>query len=187
MKLDLNEIALNFGKKHTYQINEAPLGEISKEIINDFPIKGELVFKNTGDVICVRGFFNTSVSVECSRCLGIYKLDIEEKIDEVLPISNSSKTYNKKYNFHENEEINDYLNDENEPLFIDNIYDLSEMLRQSILVLVPIWAVCKEDCKGLCNVCGVNFNEDTCLHINEQDENAFTKLSELLKDKNIDK
>lgn len=184
MRLDLNEIALNFGKKHTYKINEEPMGEISKDVISDSPITGELVFKNTGSVICVRGFFNTSVLVECSRCLDMYKIELDEKVDEVLTISNTEKHHDKKNDFNEDDEEN--LDDENASLFVNNVFDLSEMLRQSILVAVPVWAICKEDCKGLCNLCGANLNHTDCSHEDEHDENAFTKLSELLKDKNIE-
>ncbi len=40
--------------------------------------------------------------------------------------------------------------------------DLSEELRDTLLLSVPIRNLCMEDCKGLCTTCGVNLNEKSC-------------------------
>ena len=35
-------------------------------------------------------------------------------------------------------------------------------LREALMLEVPAFPVCSEDCKGLCPVCGVNRNEQKC-------------------------
>ncbi|GAQ87482.1 hypothetical protein KFL_003560090 [Klebsormidium nitens] len=40
--------------------------------------------------------------------------------------------------------------------------DLSEYIRQTILLKVPIRVLCKEDCKGLCIDCGADWNKQSC-------------------------
>lgn len=40
--------------------------------------------------------------------------------------------------------------------------DLTEDLRQSIILALPTYPVCRQDCKGLCPVCGKDLNEGPC-------------------------
>jgi DUF177 domain-containing protein len=40
--------------------------------------------------------------------------------------------------------------------------DLTEALRQSILLTVPMVSLCKEDCAGLCPQCGHDLNLGPC-------------------------
>lgn len=39
---------------------------------------------------------------------------------------------------------------------------LEDMLREQVLLALPLKAVCREDCKGLCPHCGKNLNQDQC-------------------------
>lgn len=40
--------------------------------------------------------------------------------------------------------------------------DLDPVLREQVLLALPMDAVCKDDCRGLCSVCGQNLNEKDC-------------------------
>jgi uncharacterized protein len=42
--------------------------------------------------------------------------------------------------------------------------DLEPIVRESLLVEMPIKSLCREDCQGLCPVCGENLNVTTCEH-----------------------
>jgi len=44
----------------------------------------------------------------------------------------------------------------------DTTLDLTENLREDILLLLPQRTVCRPDCRGLCGVCGCNRNRETC-------------------------
>lgn len=46
--------------------------------------------------------------------------------------------------------------------------NLAPILREEMLLSVPIKPVCKPDCKGLCLICGENLNLNVCHH-EEQD------------------
>ena len=172
MKLDLTEIALNLGKKHKYIIDEPAFGELSIEVSNNAPISGEVVFSNIGSVIYVKGFIKTEIDILCSRCLDTYKQQVNKQVEEVLPIA--------KANIDKSFDDENYLEDLDEPLFVDNIFDLSEMLRQYILLEVPYKPLCKEDCKGLCSSCGANLNYDSCSCSEKEVNNPFSELSDLL-------
>ena len=43
-----------------------------------------------------------------------------------------------------------------------HILDLSEAVRQYAIIGVPMKVLCREECAGLCMVCGKNLNEGSC-------------------------
>lgn len=55
-----------------------------------------------------------------------------------------------------NGENDDYLVVEN------GVLDLDELVRTDILLALPSKMLCKEDCQGLCSVCGQNQNQNRC-------------------------
>ena len=63
--------------------------------------------------------------------------------------------------------------------------DLDRMVQDLIVLNAPMYGVCREDCKGLCPVCGSNLNNTQCSCQMEDDDNPFAALKglkELLKD-----
>lgn len=46
----------------------------------------------------------------------------------------------------------------------DGNIDFGPILREYLLLEMPIKPLCKPDCKGLCTVCGENLNLTTCEH-----------------------
>jgi len=44
----------------------------------------------------------------------------------------------------------------------DQVADLTDMVRQELLLALPMKPLCSEECKGLCPRCGVNLNIETC-------------------------
>jgi len=48
-----------------------------------------------------------------------------------------------------------------------------------VILSVPMKPLCKEDCKGLCPVCGANLNYEDCGHTQEKVDPRLLKLKEL--------
>lgn len=44
----------------------------------------------------------------------------------------------------------------------DETIDLGEVVREQLYLALPMKPLCQQDCKGLCPVCGVNRNRETC-------------------------
>ena len=60
-------------------------------------------------------------------------------------------------------------NQEAEQFLPENGYmDLGEIIREYLVMEVPYAPVCKEDCKGLCPVCGKNLNFEPHVHPEEE-------------------
>ena len=41
--------------------------------------------------------------------------------------------------------------------------DLTDEVRQSIILSLPSYPVCRQDCRGVCQMCGKNLNEGDCM------------------------
>ncbi len=54
--------------------------------------------------------------------------------------------------------------------------DLSEFLKEQIVLSLPYKLLCKEDCKGLCPKCGTNLNIEKCNCKNNWEDSKFAVL-----------
>ncbi len=49
-----------------------------------------------------------------------------------------------------------------EDVYTGKVIDLDPMVREQVLLALPSYPVCKDDCKGLCPVCGASLNDREC-------------------------
>jgi uncharacterized protein len=49
-----------------------------------------------------------------------------------------------------------------EDVYRGKVIDLDPIVREQLLLALPSYPVCKDDCKGLCPVCGANLNDREC-------------------------
>jgi uncharacterized protein len=61
------------------------------------------------------------------------------------------------------------------------VIDLSEDVRQTVLLAVPFKLLCQEDCRGLCAGCGTDLNREECRCTDAQGESPLAGLREALK------
>lgn len=57
--------------------------------------------------------------------------------------------------------------------------DITEDLREEILLYVPVFAVCSEDCKGMCPQCGADLNKGSCECKSENGPTLWSALDNL--------
>ena len=60
----------------------------------------------------------------------------------------------------------------------DGLLDLDQLVTSDILLELPIKALCREDCKGLCPQCGLDLNESP-EHVHEVTDLRFADLEAL--------
>lgn len=66
------------------------------------------------------------------------------------------------------------------PIDQNHLLDLREAVRQNLLLALPMQAVCREDCAGLCPQCGRNLNDGPCDCEPETADDRFGALRALL-------
>ena len=69
-------------------------------------------------------------------------------------------------------------------LFYDELYgaelDVSEDIRDALVLEIPINCICDENCAGLCHICGNNLNKTKCNCMEpENEDNPWSKLNKL--------
>jgi len=93
------------------------------------------------------------VELECRRCLSKFsqKLEInfQEYYEQGLPQSQEGEVELQE------EELNTFF-------FTGETIDLSDSIRENILVSLPWNPLCSESCRGLCPTCGANLNFVDC-------------------------
>ena len=83
----------------------------------------------------IEGEIEFTVKGDCTRCL-----------------TPTEKTFNMTFAETAGEDESDY------PVVNDTV-DLSKIADDKILTSIPVSFLCKDDCKGLCPVCGANLND----------------------------
>ena len=133
-------------------------------------IQGECRLLRTQRSILVKCVLDTEVELTCSRCLGKFlqplKIRFEEEFFPTLDALSGAP-------LPEPEESSAFTIDEHHTL------DLTEAIRQYALLAIPIKAICKQDCAGLCPTCGKNLNEGPCNCPKQNTDPRWSKLAEL--------
>ena len=62
-----------------------------------------------------------------------------------------------------------------------DIIDLTEYIREDILLTFPQHYLCDNDCKGLCSGCGVNLNQEDCLCSDQETGSPFDDILDKIK------
>jgi uncharacterized protein len=107
---------------------------------------GTARLSKTQQGILVQGTFDTKVAAECVRCLTEFQEPLHTEFSELYAFKSRSVS--------ESELI----------LPEDANINLEPIVREYLLVEIPISPLCKEDCRGLCVVCGEDLNVCTCEH-----------------------
>jgi uncharacterized protein len=98
------------------------------------PIEVDAVVNKTDDELLVEVDIECSMRMECARCL--------EQFETVL-------------------RTDALFNYEVKP---SDIIDITDDVRQEIILGYPMIPVCRSDCRGLCRICGQNLNQGGCAH-----------------------
>ena len=119
------------------------------------PIRGRLTVDKANEQVTVRGPIEAHANLECVRCLRAFELPVET---ELLVYADRSATSRRS------EEEDDLERDQYMKFHDGRELDVSEDVRESLLLELPISPHCREDCPGLCPKCGADLNEGPCEH-----------------------
>ena len=119
------------------------------------PLDWSASAERAGDEIRVAGSLNTSLELACSRCLEPARVTINKPFDLFFRQRDEEM-------FDEDEEIELSESDTRTGFFTGTKLAISDILREQILLALPMKALCTIDCKGLCPQCGMNLNSGSC-------------------------
>jgi DUF177 domain-containing protein len=68
-----------------------------------------------------------------------------------------------------------------EHTYSGDVIDLSELVREQILLALPTYPLCRADCRGLCTRCGADLNHVSCRCTEEEARTTLTPFQQRLK------
>jgi uncharacterized protein len=105
------------------------------------------------------GRLETTVGVDCSRCLDPFTIAVAVTFDLLyLPAANAGPAVARAAD--DGDEVR--ADDIGVSYYEDETIDLAALAREQIVLALPMKPLCRQDCRGLCPVCGANRNHETC-------------------------
>lgn len=132
------------------------------------PVEVDVEAQMVGADVWVRGRFSGTLLLECRRCTKELKSPVEDELSLFFRSGASPAEA-------EDEEV--YPLTER-----DRDLDLSEPIRESILLSVPEFGLCDAACRGLCPRCGANLSEGDCGCVVEDEDPRWAALRNLKTD-----
>mgnify|MGYP001825589401 FL=1 len=145
---DLLRSAPGTSERHAVAV---PSLSIAQDVELAAPVLGEVRLTNSGRSILVQGQLRTALAEQCSRCLRPAQAPISVVLeDEALP----SVDLESGAPMDASEEPDVLrLSDHHE-------LDLEPVIRDAVSLAEPIAPLCRSDCPGLCETCGVDLTDD---------------------------
>jgi uncharacterized protein len=147
------------------QLMKAPVGT---SLVNDFheediqldddievvgPIDGHVRMRRTNQGLLVDGWVELTLELSCNRCLKTFEqpmhVNFEEQFYPTVDVITGLP-------------LDPFDEDEIFPIDAHHEVDLTEAVRQNVLLALPMVTICQEDCKGLCPQCGQDLNLGSC-------------------------
>ena len=168
----LKELA---GAAREYEIEAPPaaLEGLLGETWPAGPLTGQVRMLRTQRSIFVRGHLATRVGLACSRCLTEMVAPLDADLEaEYFPGIDIQTGH---HVLRPDDGDLGFMIDENHEL------DLTEAVRQHLLLELPMRPLCDDACQGLCPGCGVDLNEASCTCEDEPMDDRLTPLKALLE------
>jgi uncharacterized protein len=163
------------GKQESFLEEEGPLNErLGGETSNSGlhlsdPIRVQLDLSRTGRILLVKSRVEARVRCTCARCLDSFALTLSSEFKMSLrprPDPNSAPAEETELS-REDLETDFYDGEE---------VDVTPLIQDQILLTLPPKVVCREDCRGLCQRCGINLNRETCQCAGAEADPRFASL-----------
>ena len=123
----------------------------------DFTVSVHLTL--VGSDVMVKGESIGTLALECVRCLSHFTQPLRIPFEGVFLDGDSKHSEGGQTKREDDEEAAEGL--EVYPLQEDHV-SLGEMLREQVILEVPMQPLCSLECKGLCPQCGENLNRKQC-------------------------
>jgi uncharacterized protein len=154
--INTREVGRRPGNMRTYERTiPAPAG-FGLDVIGipeGSPIRLDLRVESATEGVFVSGTADADVEGECARCLEPLGYPLSVRLGELFAYPDSAT---------------DATTDADEvSRVVDDLIDVEEMVRDAVLLALPLAPLCEEDCRGLCPDCGERWAELDPAHTHE--------------------
>ena len=142
-------------KEYEVLVPSEPLGLTYEEAKFIKPLSCKVgLFRQVGDNIYVTADVDTTILVECRRCINPFEVDITTTLGLLFSLGIVPQASRGSRQSESDEDAERYYDGET--------LDISEDVRRALVLEIPTWSLCSETCKGLCPECGTDLNTTEC-------------------------
>lgn len=173
MIINISDFLSNDSEQIFKQEGNINLGQIDQDVRILDDADYSLLISKVDHELFISIDVNFKYEKPCDRCL--CKTIFEDNINY------SAEILDKEFiNVNdEDENLEDYVEMSN------NQVDLGELIRQLIILAIPMKTLCDEECKGICPICGQDLNEGDCNCEQETGDPRFSVLRNLVIDEEV--
>ncbi|MGH4034473.1 YceD family protein [Actinomycetota bacterium Odt1-20B] len=122
------------------------------------PVELEIRLESVMEGVLVTGTARASAEGECVRCLEPLTLEVDADFQEMFSYPDADDRGRTA------EPADDAEEDEDRLYLEDGMFDLEPVLRDAVVLALPMQPVCQDDCPGLCSQCGARLADDPDHH-----------------------
>jgi len=172
-RVELKDLTKKLSLEGTFEPGDIDLTE--SDLRQSGPLNWTVDAQRVGEEIRIAGSLRGAVERSCSRCLEPARSAISRSFDLFFRQSDDAEMID------EDDDVELSENDMRTSYFSGTQLDIGDIIREQVLLSLPMKVLCNEDCKGLCPVCGTNLNINTCQCPEEKFSPHIDKLLDIRK------
>lgn len=170
MKINMKDLASRGKPQHLEgTLDASRLVSNRRDVLQYTPVQAKLDANYMAGLVHVDGQLDGEFTLSCSRCLNDVKLELNIPFHEA---------------FSKDERYDDENNEDDIFYVPHDEFDLVPYLEAAFLLELPLVALCRDDCRGLCPTCGTNRNEADCSCETERIDPRLADLQRFFDKKN---
>lgn len=146
--LDVRELGRRPGSMRPVRTSvpaPADLGVEMARVPAGSPMELDLRLESVVEGVLVSGTVHAQVAAECARCLTPVTDEVTAEVQELFAYEQSTTEQTS-----EEDEVSHLVGD---------LVDLEPVVRDAVVLALPLAPLCRDDCRGLCPDCGVAYDE----------------------------
>lgn len=154
----------------TYRPGEIDYLDTTLRQATPLEVRGKVEWMGSVGEIHLTGEMQVEMEADCDRCLEEARFPVKEKLDLF---------YRPAESLEGGHEVGLEEGESEVGFFEGEGLELREVLREQVLLALPVQRLCREGCQGLCPVCGGNLNKQVCSCAAEFHDERFAALKSL--------
>ena len=160
---ELSEEPTHLSYDHKEPWVQELLKETEEESIKGKPASGTLEFtlKKSFGVVFVKGKIKAKLGLVCSRCASPFLATVETSYESLFSKEKELSSENTRSGYAYSEPTGAQAQDLELEILRKDYIELTDIAKEQIYLKIPFQPLCKENCKGICAVCGQAQNTKT--------------------------
>ena len=164
--LDTRELGRRPGSMRAVRRTVEAPGDWQLELVrvpSGSPVELDLRLESVVDGVLVSGTVEVAVAAECGRCLEPVNDRLDVDVQELFAYEPADA-------------------DDEQPLLTGDFIDLEPLVRDAVMLGLPLNPVCDEECLGLCPDCGARLTDVEPDHAHDDTDPRWAALTQLTAD-----